>query len=64
MATVKATYQKHQEEIKSKIKALELALKRHSKQFSENETNWGYVGDLGRVKEVISELDNFSKSNK
>lgn len=64
MATVKQTYQKHQDEIKSKIKALEVALKNHAKQFSKNETNWGYAGDLGRVKEVLSELDNFAKSNK
>ena len=64
MATVKQTYQKHQEEIKSKIKALELALKNHAKQFSKNETNWGYVGDLGRIKEVLYEFDNFAKTNK
>lgn len=61
MATAKQTYQKHQEEIKSKIKALELALKNHAKKFSKNETNWGYVGDLGRIKELLSETNSFIK---
>jgi len=64
MATVKETYKSRQTEIKYQIKQLQTAMIKHAEQFKKNDTNWGFVGDLGHVKEVLSELDGFLKSTK
>ncbi len=64
MATVKETYKNRQTEIKYQIKNIQAALTKHAEQFKKNDTNWGFVGDLGHVKEVLSELDGFLKSTK
>lgn len=64
MASVKQTYKNRQTEIKYQIKQLQTALIKHAEQFKKNDTNWGFAGDLGRVKEVLSELDGFMKSTK
>lgn len=61
MATVKETYKKRQSEINNQIKLLQLALDAHAKKFEKNETNWGYVGDLGHIKDSISDLTTFLK---
>lgn len=64
MATVKENYRERQSEIKLQIKRIQGALKKHTEKFKKNETNWGFVGDLGHVKTVLSELEDFLKSSK
>lgn len=57
-------YATRQQCIKHQIKALQVALKRHSKQAKADPGNWGFTGDLGMVIGTLSELDGFMKSTK
>lgn len=57
-------YATRQQCIKHQIKALQEALKNHSKQAKADPGNWGNVGDLGMVIQNLSELDGFMKSTK
>lgn len=62
METIKL-YNKHQEEIKSKIDLLTEKLKQHKTQFENNTSNWGFIGDIEYVNKSIDEILNFIKSN-
>jgi len=62
MATVKEIYKAKRAEINQRLKKIDIALSKHAGKFKQNETNWGYIGDLGRVNEVLSELENFVKA--
>ena len=57
MPTVKETYRKRQREISRQIKKLQSYLKKYSEEFKKNDTNWGFVGDLSRLKSDLSELN-------
>ncbi len=58
METIKR-YNKHQEEIKSKIDLLTEKLKKHKTQFEKNTSNWGFVGDIEYINNYINEIINF-----
>lgn len=58
METIKR-YNKHQEEIKSKIDLLTEKLKKHKTQFENNTSNWGFVGDIEYINNYINEIINF-----
>jgi hypothetical protein len=63
MEILKEKYHKHQEEVILKLERLKLALNEHSKRFNDNDTDWGYLGDLGRINDILAELDGFVESN-
>lgn len=60
METIKR-YNKHQEEIKSKIDLLTEKLKQHKTQFENNTSNWGFVGDIEYVSNNLDEILKFLK---
>jgi hypothetical protein len=45
--------------IDAKLRDLEERLKKHDKEFREEPDNWGYVGDLGHVDELLGEINSF-----
>jgi hypothetical protein len=63
MEILKEKYLKNQEEIQLKLERLKLAINEHSKKFNKNNTDWGYLGDLGRINDILAELDGFVESN-
>lgn len=58
METIKR-YNKHQEEIKSKIDLLTEKLKKHKTQFENNTSNWGFVGDIDYINKKLDEILTF-----
>lgn len=59
--TAKETYKKRRKEIDVLMAEIKKALKRHDLKFKKNETNWGYVGSLGRTKQDLKETLEFIK---
>ncbi len=60
METIKK-YNKHQLEVNSKIDILKDKLKKHQSQFEENNSNWGYVGDIDYINNKLNEILEFLK---
>lgn len=58
METIKR-YNKHQEEIESKIDLLTEKLKKHKTQFENNTSNWGFVGDIDYINKKLDEILTF-----
>ena len=54
-------YNENREEVEKLLLILEEKLKKHHSDFQENPKNWGYVGDLGYVKEILKEVTTFIK---
>jgi hypothetical protein len=61
MATVKETYKKRSSEINFLIKEIQSKLKKHESSFKKQDTNWGFVGDLGEIKIKLQEVNSFLK---
>jgi|GEM_PF-2208884 hypothetical protein len=62
METIKK-YNKHQLEVNSKIDILKDKLKKHQSQFEENNSNWGYIGDIDYINKKLDEILEFFNSN-
>jgi hypothetical protein len=58
MSQIRLRYEVNFDEIKAKLKILEIKLKDHQIQFEKKGSNWGFVGDLSYINE---ELDNLVK---
>jgi len=52
-------YNNRYKEIVSYIASLNKFLKTHAKKFTQEPSNWGFVGDLGHVKELLKEITDF-----
>jgi hypothetical protein len=50
-------YDASYKEAEELLKTLSKKLKQHKKKFSQNEKNWGYVGDLERLVSILREAD-------
>lgn len=59
--TAKETYKKRRTEINVLMAKIKKALNNHDQKFKKNETNWTYVGSLGRVKQDLKETLEFIK---
>lgn len=55
----KAEYAEKSKNVKQLIARLEKALGRHSNEFSNDQKNWGYVGDIGRVESELKDILGF-----
>lgn len=42
------------------MNSIQKKLKRHDKLFSEQPTNWGYLGNLAHVRELLSNAENIN----
>jgi hypothetical protein len=61
MSTADETYQSKYSEIEILLENLQKNLKKHNEVFKTDLGNWGYVGDLGHIQEVLSSLGDFVK---
>jgi len=61
MSTTKDAYQTRYSEIETLLEKLHIHLKKHSEDFNNDPGNWGFVGDLGHIQEVLSSLGDFVK---
>lgn len=58
--TASELYQVRQLEISQKLRSIQRKLEMHSaKANSNSRENWPMVGDLGRVMELLQEVDEF-----
>lgn len=58
------SYDKSFDEVMKLMKTLQQKLQKHKKAFNNDQTgrgrkDWGYVGDLGKIKEDLKEAVNF-----
>ena len=44
------------------LNTLKSKLKKHNKLFSEHPTNYGYLGNLGHVRQQLQNIDEFLKN--
>jgi len=51
-------YESRKRNIISKLAGINKLLKKHAKKQEQNPNNWGFVGDLGKVEELLSEIQN------
>ena len=49
-------YEKHQKAIAALLDMLKTEFEAHRERRSNDELNWGYVGDLGHARECLKEL--------
>lgn len=49
-------YEKREQEIKALLIKLKAKLRKHKTDFLKHPSNWGYVGDLGHIAEVLKEI--------
>ena len=47
-----------------RLESLKQAVIRHGKSFKDDESDWGFVGDLGHVIETLDELCAFMGADK
>ena len=59
--TAKQTYNERREKIENMMKQLEKNLKAQDRNFSKDEKNWGYVGNLSKIESDLGELLRFTK---
>ena len=59
--TAQEKYQQSRKEINSLIEQLNLSLNRRDLQADKEPDNWGHAGDLGHVKEQLSNIVDFLK---
>jgi hypothetical protein len=58
--TAKASFARVEKEVQNLVKSLDAKLKKHSEAFKKSgETDWGYVGSLGHVKNKLEDLTDF-----
>ena len=58
-AEAKKEYADKSKSVKKLMDRLEKAMKKHEKDFSGEERNWGYVGDLGHIESELADLVRF-----
>ena len=57
--TAQDAYVQHRKDITSLMLWLELELEKHQANASEHPKDWGFVGDLGHVREKLIEMMTF-----
>ena len=57
--TASDTYAQHRKDITSLMLWLELELNKHQANASKHPKDWGFVGDLGHVREKLIEMMTF-----
>lgn len=60
----KEKYKKNQTDIDKQIVILKETLKAHADKFKKDDSNFGFVGDLGYIKSILIELNGFMKITK
>ena len=55
-SSAKDEYKKREQEINALLVKLKAKLKKHKADFSKHPKNWGHVGDLGHIAEVLNEI--------
>lgn len=58
----KREYDQKRQEIDRKMSRLEKELGKHEKEQLKEPTNWGYIGDLGHVSELLDDILSFINS--
>jgi hypothetical protein len=53
------TYKKHAKEVRELLRETQERLRAHEARQSRHPLNWGWAGDLGRVKQLLQELNEF-----
>ena len=61
MTDASDTYLKRYSEIGVLLENLQRNLKKHAVDFKSDPGNWGFIGDLGHIKEVLTSLGDFVK---
>jgi len=56
MTEAEKRYSEIEKTINEQIKKLQVKLEQEKAEFMKNPSNWGYVGNLGHIKEVLGEL--------
>ena len=59
--TAKEQYQQAREEINSLIQQLNELLDAKDRKVRNDTENWGHAGDIGHVKEILTNMVNFLK---
>lgn len=54
-----ADYKKRSREVRQTLKNIEKRLNVHDKKQSRDPKNWGYVGNMGHIKELLEEVASF-----
>jgi hypothetical protein len=54
-------YSETSNEIDMLLNSIKAKLKKQAKSFAEHSTDWGYLGNLGKVREELTNLDEFLK---
>lgn len=57
--TAVEAYNRLQTEVNAQLAQIQELLKKHAEQFAKNQGSWGYPGDMGHVKEVLSVVTEF-----
>ena len=60
--TAEVTYEERHQEIAEQLKSIGEALDAHKERHQARPADWGLVGDLGHVKELLGELLAFVNS--
>lgn len=63
MTTLQETYNEYYTNVKRMLKALNKAVKTHSKKQKKEPHNWGYVGDIAHISQELNDLQHFINSN-
>ena len=54
-----AAYQQHWDAIQAEIRKLQAGLRIHRKEQKADPRNWGFVGDMCRVHELVRQASSF-----
>ena len=54
--TAEQSYNQRREVINNQLSTLKSLLNEKDKQFQKDIKNWGYVGDLGRISNLLDEI--------
>jgi hypothetical protein len=61
MSSAKEPYQTRFTEIETLLENLQKNLKIHAEEFEADPGNWGFIGDLGHIQEMLNSLGDFVK---
>jgi DNA repair exonuclease SbcCD ATPase subunit len=57
--TAEEAYQRHLKEVQTKLQQISQEIQAHSQRQTSGTTNWGYVGDVSRVNELLGDIIEF-----
>lgn len=59
--SAKTSYEKTRKDIQRLLEQIEIDLQAHDQQFEkpESQSNWGFVGNLDHVREMLQEVSDF-----